>query len=101
MYGMGIGSAISIGGLQSGALINFYLGRYLLRDWTTRKLRKAPKFLAIINGIEHGNAFVIILLTRLCPVIPFGLSGYVFGITKVGLVVYLLSTLCGRPSLLP
>jgi hypothetical protein len=29
--------------------------------------------------MQKGNAFIIILLVRLCPIIPFALSGYEAG----------------------
>ena len=52
-------------------------------------------FLRIDHAIG-GRRFQIVLLTRLCSLLPYDLMSYAFGLTDVSLGRYVLATWLGR-----
>lgn len=76
------------------AIISFLIARYAARDWVEEKVSKNAKFSAIDNVIGK-QAWKIIGLTRLSPIIPFPLMNYGFGVTKVKLSHYIIASWIG------
>ncbi len=73
---------VSIGS-TAGACASFLVGRYLLRDWVSRRLEKVPAFAAVAAAVGQ-EGWKVVLLTRLSPVLPFNLLNYGYGLTSVG-----------------
>lgn len=61
------------------AAISFYLGRWFGLDWLTRVLKKHA-FLNNINNTINQYDWQFIMLVRINPIVPFGLSNYLFGV---------------------
>ncbi|AHJ27229.1 TVP38/TMEM64 family protein [Nodularia spumigena CS-584] len=74
-----------------GAILAFILGRYLSRDWVSQQINKHPQFQAIDLAVAK-EGWKIVLLTRLCPIFPFNLLNYAFGVTQVSLKDYILGS---------
>jgi uncharacterized membrane protein YdjX (TVP38/TMEM64 family) len=84
---------VSIGSML-GATAAFFLGRSLARDWVHRRIDRWPKFRALDRAISrHG--FWVVFLTRLSPIIPYGLLNYAYGLTTVRVRDYLLASWIG------
>lgn len=81
-------------GATLGATAAFLTGRYLARDWVRRKMAAYPQFSAIDQAVT-AEGWRIVLLTRLCPLFPFFLMNYAYGITRVSLRHYVLATCIG------
>ncbi len=97
IYGVFRGSIYVFLAATLGATIAFIIGRYISRDWVSQKLSKHPKFKAIdIAVVKEG--FKIVLLTRLCPLFPFNLLNYAFGVMQVSLKDYILGSLGMIPA---
>ena len=77
-----------------GATAAFLTGRYLARDWVRQKMAAHPSFSAIDQAVT-AEGWRIVLLTRLCPLFPFFLMNYAYGITRVSLRHYVLATCIG------
>lgn len=77
-----------------GAAAAFLSGRYLARDLVARKVAADPRFAAIDEAVARQGA-KIVLLTRLCPIFPFVLLNYAFGLTKIPLRPFLLASWIG------
>lgn len=77
-----------------GATAAFLVGRYLARDWVTRKLGAHPAFVAIDKSVAE-EGWRIVFLTRLCPIFPFFLMNYGYGLTRVSFRDYVLATWIG------
>lgn len=77
-----------------GATAAFLVGRYLTRDWVTRKIGAHPTFAAIDKAVAD-DGWRIVFLTRLCPLFPFFLMNYAYGLTRVSLRHYVLATWLG------
>lgn len=77
-----------------GATASFLIGRYLVRDWVMRKFGAHPAFVAIDQAVAD-EGWRIVFLTRLCPIFPFFLMNYAYGLTRVSLRHYVLATWIG------
>jgi uncharacterized membrane protein YdjX (TVP38/TMEM64 family) len=77
-----------------GACASFLLGRYLLRDWVSRRLAAVPAF-AAVAGAVGSEGWKVVLLTRLSPVLPFNLLNYGYGLTTVKFSDYALASWIG------
>ncbi|MDJ0552982.1 MAG: TVP38/TMEM64 family protein [Microcoleaceae cyanobacterium MO_207.B10] len=75
-----------------GATIAFIVGRYISRDWVCQQLDKHPQFEAIDKAVVK-EGFKIVFLARLCPLFPFNLLNYAFGLMQVSLKDYILGSL--------
>lgn len=93
-FGLWKGFALVSVGSTLGAGAAFLAGRYLLRDWVSRRLEKVSAFAAIAGAVGQ-EGWKVVLLTRLSPVLPFNLLNYGYGLTTVGLGEYLLASWIG------
>ena len=75
-------------GAMIGSFLAMLLGRYLLRSTIERKALKYRIFRAIDTALKtEGFKFTVLL--RLCPLIPFSILNYIFGLTSVSIKNYL------------
>lgn len=86
-FGLWKGFVLVSIGSTIGACAAFLVGRYLLRDWVSRKLEKVPAFAAVADAVGH-EGWKVVLLTRLSPVLPFNLLNYAYSLTTVGFGEY-------------
>jgi uncharacterized membrane protein YdjX (TVP38/TMEM64 family) len=91
VFGVLQGSLLVFIGAMLGATAAFLVGRYLARDWVSRKIANNDKFTVIDDAIGQEGRKIIFLL-RLSPVFPFNLLNYTLGLTKVSLRDYVLGT---------
>jgi len=94
LFDVWLGAIVTVIGCDLGATIAFLLGRTLGKDWAQEQVSKNKKFTHINMAVEK-NAWLIIFLIRLSPVLPFGLCNYLFGVTKVKFSSYWTATTAG------
>ncbi len=99
LFGWIAGSFYVFVGATLGATAAFWVGRYLVRGWVSRKIADNPKFAAVDRAVG-AQGFKIVLLTRLSPIFPFNLLNYTFGITQVSLKDYVLGSIGMIPGTL-
>lgn len=99
IFGVVVGSVYVFVGATLGAIAAFLVGRYLARDWVSRKIADNANFSAIDQAVAE-EGFKIVLLTRLSPVFPFNLLNYAFGLTGVSLKNYTLGSVGMIPGTL-
>jgi uncharacterized membrane protein YdjX (TVP38/TMEM64 family) len=87
LFGVFWGSVYVFVASTSGAILAFWVGRYVLRGWVEKKTAGNTKFQAIDTAVGRSG-FKIVLLTRLSPAFPFNLLNYAYGVTKVSLWDY-------------
>ena len=90
IFGFGPGFLAVQLGTTISAAVNFVVSRYLLRGFVQRKLAGHAKFRAIDAAVGR-EGWKIVALMRFVPM-PFGLVNYLFGLTAVPLVPYILAT---------
>lgn len=69
----------------------FLLGRYVARDSVLRLLDRYPRFKIVDRAISLGG-WRIVALIRLNPTIPYSASNYLFGVTGVAFLPFLISS---------
>lgn len=71
------------------ASVAFLIARYFARDRILKLVEGNEKFLAIDKAIGE-NGFRVVTLLRLSPLLPFSLGNYLYGLTSVKFVPYVL-----------
>ncbi|MDE2142675.1 MAG: TVP38/TMEM64 family protein [Elusimicrobia bacterium] len=93
-FGLWKGFLLVSAGSTLGACASFLVGRYLLRDWVSKRMEKVPAFAAVAGAVGQ-EGWKVVFLTRLSPVLPFNLLNYGYGLTGVGLGEYALASWIG------
>jgi uncharacterized membrane protein YdjX (TVP38/TMEM64 family) len=91
IFGPWWGTALVSVASTTAAALAFLIGRHAARDAVRRRATRAPRFAAIDDAIGQ-RGWKIVALLRLSPAIPFSLGNYLFGITAVRFVPYVLAS---------
>jgi uncharacterized membrane protein YdjX (TVP38/TMEM64 family) len=91
-FGMYLGTLYTTLGALLGSTTAFYIARLLGREAVEKILK--GKLQRFEEGIEQ-RGFLIILILRLIPIIPFNVISYGAGLTKVKFVDYIVATMIG------
>jgi uncharacterized membrane protein YdjX (TVP38/TMEM64 family) len=94
LYGPWLGTAIVSPASVTGATIAFFLGRTVARDWVKARVAAYP-LLSAIDAAIGRRPFVLTLLLRLSPAIPFNALNYGLGVTAVSGRHYVLGSFLG------
>jgi uncharacterized membrane protein YdjX (TVP38/TMEM64 family) len=94
VFGVVKGSIVVSIAATLGATAAFLVGRYLARDWVSKKIEGNTKFKAIDDAVGR-EGWKIVGLTRLSPAFPFNLLNYAFGLTRVSLRDYFFASWIG------
>ncbi|MEO5371329.1 MAG: VTT domain-containing protein [Magnetococcus sp. DMHC-1] len=96
LFGPWLGGLLSLAGATIGAGIAFLMARHLAGEWVTQRAGGiAGRLLA---GVE-AEGWRFVAFVRLVPIFPFNLLNYALGLTRIGLVPYLLASLiCMAPG---
>ena len=88
------GLAIVLPAAMASAIIGFLIARHVGRDRIAFYIGRRPSLEAIDRAVgQHG--FLVVLLLRLSPAMPFGAKGYVLGLSSVSFGSYIAGTLIG------
>jgi uncharacterized membrane protein YdjX (TVP38/TMEM64 family) len=91
-FGMYLGTLYTTLGALLGSTTAFYIARFLGREAVEKILK--GKMQSFEEGIEK-RGFLIILILRLIPIIPFNVISYGAGLTKVKFLDYIVATMIG------
>ena len=94
VYGPVYGLLVAVPAALLGATGSFLLGRTVLRDWVRRKMAQSPRTKAIDQAIDR-DAFTLVLLLRLSPLVPFNALNYALSLTGISVGRFVLATLIG------
>jgi len=78
-------------GSTMGASAAFLIARVAGRDRFAQMFERHPRFRAVDRAISEGGWKVVAML-RLTPVVPFSISNYMFGLTAIRFVPYVLAS---------
>ena len=76
------------------AAVAFLLGRYVAHERVNRWIAGKPKLLALNRAVSE-EGWRVVGLMRLSPIIPYGLQNYLFSVTHIDFVPFVLATLVG------
>lgn len=94
IFGLAKGFLVVVVSATSAAALAFLIARYFARDSVARAAGRYPKFAAVDEAVGEGGGKVVALL-RLSPVVPYSISNYLFGLTRVRFGSYLLASFVG------
>ena len=98
LLGFGPGLAISVTSTMLGGWLAFSLSRTALRKWIARFLHRHPSF-SRLDAAMTAEGWRMVLLLRISPVMPFALTSYGIGLTRITHREFLIGTLASLPSL--
>ena len=94
LFGLPFGVALTSAGSVLGAAAAFAVGRFAAHDWAAERIGMRPRFQALVAA-THTDGFMLVLLARLSPLIPYVLLNYAFSVTAVRFRDYILATSIG------
>ena len=94
VYGVFLGSAVTLLGTLLGACICFGVARFVARDWARRKIRESASLTALDRALVRGGAGIV-MLSRLSPLFPFATCSFAFGACQVSTWDFALGTAVG------
>ncbi len=95
-FALGFGKALPVAwlGATLGATLAFLVARHVFRARIEALAKKNAKFEAIDHAISEQGWKVVALL-RLSPLLPYNLSNYLYGVTRVELPQYVAASCIG------
>ncbi len=98
-YGLWAGFLLAAAGTLLGGWIAFLLSRSMFRPWIVAMLRRQSRFARFDEALGEGN-WRFVCLMRISPIMPFSLTSYALGLTRIDQSSYMLGTLASMPTLL-
>lgn len=96
-FGFGRGLAIAFAASMAAVAIAFVIARRLARGPVERLAARYPGFAIAGDAITAGS-WKLVALVRLSMLVPFAVSNYLFGLTRVGWWPYFLGSLAMLPA---
>ena len=96
VFGPVWGSILNLLGATLGASLAFLTARYLAGDWASRKAGGSLK--KLVSGVE-AEGWRFVGFVRLVPLFPFNLTNYALGLTRIGFLPFVITSLiCMAPG---
>ncbi len=89
LFGPFWGKLLNLTSATLGATLAILLSRYLASDWVEQ--RSAGRLKQLKQGVER-EGWRFVAFTRLVPLFPFNLLNYALGLTRIGLLQYVIAT---------
>ncbi len=94
IFGLAWGVVLVSIASTAAAALAFLIARYIARSRVEKLARGNEKFRAIDNAIGE-NGWKVVGLLRLSPLIPFSISNYLYGLTAVRFLPFVLASWLG------
>ena len=91
VFGVTEGSLLSLVGAVIGGTSAFLIGRHYARDAVARRVASNP-MLSALDRVIGEDGLKLVFLLRLSPAVPYVLSNYALGITRVRLRDFFIGT---------
>lgn len=92
VFGPAWGTVYSLIGATIGATAAFLVGRYAARGLVEGLIQRNQALQKIDAGVER-QGWRMLMITRLVPIFPFNAQNYVYGLTKIRPLTYVVLTL--------
>lgn len=93
-YGPVVGMFVAVPASVLAATVSFLVARTVLREWIRVRVQQHPGLRALDTAVGR-NSFVLILLLRLSPAVPFNLLNYALGLSNAKIGRYVMASLVG------
>lgn len=92
------GALLAVTGATLGAAAAFLAARYAAREMVAGWMRSNPQLKKIDDGVNE-QGWRMLMITRLVPVFPYNVQNFVYGLTKINLLQFVLvSWICMLPG---
>jgi uncharacterized membrane protein YdjX (TVP38/TMEM64 family) len=78
-----------------GAVLSLILSRWLVGQWFRQRYESRMAKLHAFNEKLGHNGLLVVMGVRLCHMLPFGLSNYLFGLTRITIMDVAIGTVLG------
>ncbi|HYW30837.1 MAG TPA: VTT domain-containing protein [Gemmatimonas sp.] len=99
VFGFAKGALLSMIGATLGGIIAFLIARHFARDLVLHRIAKHPA-LQSIDRVVGDSGMKIVFLLRLSQAVPYVLSNYALGVTRVRLRDFVVGTIGLVPTVL-
>ncbi len=89
LFGPVWGTLYSLTGATLGATVAFLIARYLAQDWVRQRTGGILK--KLLDGVD-AEGWKFVAFVRLVPLFPFNLLNYALGLTRIGLLAYVIGS---------
>jgi uncharacterized membrane protein YdjX (TVP38/TMEM64 family)/rhodanese-related sulfurtransferase/sulfur relay (sulfurtransferase) complex TusBCD TusD component (DsrE family) len=89
LFGPIWGTLYSLTGATLGATVAFLIARYLAQDWVRQRTGGILK--KLLDGVD-AEGWKFVAFVRLVPLFPFNLLNYALGLTRIGLLAYVVGS---------
>lgn len=79
-----------------GGVASLLMSRWLVGEWFQTRYESRMARLHAINEKLGHNGLLVVMGVRLCHVLPFGVSNYLFGLTRITVMDVIIGTLAGN-----
>jgi len=97
--GMVAATVVCFMGSSMGAVLAFLRSRYMMRDLIELFARRFPIVKCLDQAI-HEKGFRVMLMMRLCPIVPFNGLNYIGGVTNISMEEYVFALVGVIPNII-
>lgn len=97
LFGLIWGSIYTFVGAICNCTIMFLLARYAGREKVEQLIEKklSPLWRRRLAGLNSGRGFLLLVILRLIPAVPYNLINYAFGLTSMSYRTYIVGSAIG------
>ena len=97
LFGLGLGSLYTFIGALLNCSLMFFMSKSMGREKLQRLLRDklSPSMYEKLMKAKSKEGFILLILLRLIPLVPYNLINYGFGLSPMGFKMYLLGSALG------
>ena len=97
VFGLWLGALYTFMGAVINCSVMFWMARYIGRQQIESLITKRldAKWSARLSKLEGREGFLLLIVLRLIPAVPYNLINYAFGLTGMGYGTYILASALG------
>lgn len=97
LFGLWWGSLYTFLGAVLNCSLMFFLARYAGRKQVEGLIRKklSPIWQQRLQGLDSSGGFLLLIVLRLIPAVPYNLINYAFGLSAMSFPTYILASAIG------
>ena len=97
LFGLIWGSIYTFLGAILNCTLMFLLARYVGREKVEHLIQSklSPVWQQRLSGLNSGRGFLLLIVLRLIPAVPYNLINYAFGLTAMSYRTYILASAIG------
>ena len=82
-------------GAGAGAVTSVWLSHWLVGNWFVKRYEPRVRRIQQINESMGNVGLYVVMGIRLCHILPFGVSNYLFGLTRISAWAVFFGTITG------